>query len=110
MDEEEIKRLLAQRAMKKLDIARRAREIVIEVITSPGCPYCPRAVEMAKRLTEKYGVVSRELSTSTPEGMEKAARHHIMGTPTVLINDEVVFIGVPEFDKFEEEIRRRLHV
>lgn len=81
-------------------------KVVIEVITSPGCPYCPIAWAMAQELERKYdGVVARELSVATPEGRKKAMEHNIMGTPTILINNRVEFIGVPSFADFENRVR-----
>ena len=84
-------------------------KVVIEVVTSPGCPYCPIAWAMAQELAKKYrGIVARELSVATPEGRRKAMEHGIMGTPTVLINNRVEFIGVPNFAEFEMRVKRYL--
>ncbi|GAB6102116.1 hypothetical protein JCM16138_13390 [Thermococcus atlanticus] len=105
------------RRRKMLELMKRAgiietkpkRKVVIEVITSPGCPYCPIAVAMAKELERKYeGVMARELSVATPEGQRKAMEHNILGTPTILINNRVEFIGVPNFAEFERKVREKL--
>ncbi|WP_148882426.1 thioredoxin family protein [Thermococcus aciditolerans] len=85
------------------------KKVVIEVITSPGCPYCPIAWAMAQELERKYeGVIARELSVATPEGQRKAMEHNIMGTPTILIDNRVEFIGVPNFAEFERRVREKL--
>ncbi|WP_457751969.1 thioredoxin family protein [Thermococcus sp.] len=85
------------------------KKVVIEVITSPGCPYCPRALGMAKELEKKYeGVVARELSVSTPEGRRKAVEHNLLGTPTILIDNNVEFVGVPDFAEFEKRVGEKL--
>lgn len=87
----------------------RGPKVVIEVITSPGCPYCPIAWAMAQEIARKYdGVVAKEVSVATPEGQRKAMEHNIMGTPTVLINNRVEFIGVPNFGEFERRVRAYL--
>ncbi len=105
------------RRKKMLELMKRAgmielkpkRKVVIEIITSPGCPYCPIAWAMAQELERKYeGVVARELSVATPEGQRKAMEHNIMGTPTVLIDNRVEFIGVPNFGEFERRVRKKL--
>ncbi|WP_457742617.1 thioredoxin family protein [Thermococcus sp.] len=105
------------RRKKMLELMKRAgiievkpkRKVVIEVITSPGCPYCPMAVAMAKELESRYdGVIVRELSVATPEGQRKAMEHNILGTPTILINNRVEFIGVPNFSEFEKRVRKKL--
>ncbi|WP_052315906.1 thioredoxin family protein [Thermococcus sp. PK] len=85
------------------------KEKVIEVITSPTCPYCPIAWSMAQEIARKYeGVVAKEVSVATPEGQRKAMEHNIMGTPTILINNRVEFIGVPNFAEFERRVRQYL--
>ncbi|AAL81581.1 glutaredoxin/thioredoxin-like protein [Pyrococcus furiosus DSM 3638] len=85
------------------------KKVIIEVITAPGCPYCPIAVQMAREIEKKYpGVIVRELSVATPEGRRKAMEHNILGTPTILINNRVEFIGVPRFIDFERRVRELL--
>jgi len=85
------------------------RKVVIEVITSPSCPYCPTAWVMAVELERKYeGVIARELSVATPEGQRKAMEHNVMGTPTILIDNRVEFIGLPNFAEFEGIVKKKL--
>ncbi|MDV3104234.1 thioredoxin family protein [Thermococcus waiotapuensis] len=105
------------RRKKMLELMKRAGmiegnngpKVVIEVITSPGCPYCPIAWAMAQELERKYdGVIARELSVATPEGRRKAMEHNILGTPTILINNRVEFIGLPNFAEFERRVRELL--
>nr|WP_206204023.1 thioredoxin family protein [Thermococcus sp. ES12] len=92
-----------------IEVKPKGPKVVIEVITSPGCPYCPIAWAMARELERKYeGVIARELSVATPEGQRKAMEHNILGTPTVLINDRVEFVGVPNFGEFERRVRGKL--
>ena len=98
--------------MKKagmIEVKPKEPRVVIEVITSPGCPYCPIAWAMAQELERKYeGVIARELSVATPEGQRKVMEHGIMGTPTILIDNKVEFIGVPNFAEFERRMREKL--
>lgn len=92
-----------------IEVKPKGPKVLIEVITAPGCPYCPIAVQMAKELERKYeGVVAKELSVATPEGQRKAMEHNILGTPTILINNRVEFIGVPNFGEFERKVRALL--
>ncbi|USS39887.1 thioredoxin family protein [Thermococcus aggregans] len=113
MDElEMIRRKKMLELMKKagmIEVKPKKPKVIIEVITAPGCPYCPIAVQMAKELEKKYeGVVAKEISVATPEGQKKAMEHNIMGTPTILINNRVEFIGVPNFAEFERRVRQYL--
>ncbi|AEH24567.1 thioredoxin family protein [Pyrococcus yayanosii] len=113
MDElEMIRRKKMLELMKRMGIIEekpKRPKVTIEVITSPTCPYCPIALAMAQEIARKYkGVVARELSIATPEGRRKAMEHNIMGTPTILINNRVEFIGVPNFAEFERKVRQYL--
>lgn len=113
MDElEMIRRKKMLELMKKagmIEVKPKEPKVVIEVITSPTCPYCPIAWSMAQEIARKYeGVVAKEVSVATPEGQRKAMEHNIMGTPTILINNRVEFIGVPNFAEFERRVRQYL--
>ncbi|WP_324736021.1 thioredoxin family protein [Thermococcus sp. SY098] len=113
MDELEMirrkKMLELMKRMGMVEIKPKGPRVVIEVITSPTCPYCPIALQMAQEIAKKYpGVVVKELSVATPEGRKRAMEHNILGTPTILINNKVEFIGVPPFVEFERKVKEKL--
>ena len=69
---------------------------VIEVFTSPTCPHCPRALEMARQLAmEMPGIKVVEQSTATPQGFARAAFYDVQAVPTVFINGKRAFVGAP---------------
>ena len=106
-DVDDIKRKKREEIMNDLkgNSTSKNSKVKIEVITSPGCPHCPKAVKMAEELSNSYEKVeSQEVSITTKKGKEKAKKHRIMGTPTVLANDEVVSVGVPDPKTFENKI------
>jgi len=74
------------------------KKVLIQVITSPTCPYCPLAVEMAERVSKALGVDFEEVSVATRKGLELARKHGIMGVPAILINGKLAFEGVPPSD------------
>ncbi|AEA47251.1 thioredoxin family protein [Archaeoglobus veneficus] len=77
----------------------------IKLLTSPTCPYCPKAREVLKKLTEKRkDVVVLELSVTTDEGMKEALRFGIKSVPAIIVNDEYVFVGVPALEELENVI------
>lgn len=89
---------------KKLeDLMKRQQEsltpkppIIIEVFTSPSCPHCPRALEMAKQLAMQMpGIRVVEQSTATPQGYAKAALYGVQAVPTIFINCKRAFVGAP---------------
>jgi len=103
--------IIRRRIMRELMSQTRKprKKILVEVITSPGCPYCPIALRIAKEVSKKYDNVEvREISVVTPYGREKALKHNIMGTPTILIEDNVEFIGVPDPLEFEMKLKEYL--
>ena len=58
--------------------------VIIEVFTSPTCPHCPGALEMAKQLAMQMpGIQVVELSTATPQGYAKAAFYDVQAVPTI---------------------------
>lgn len=69
---------------------------VIEVFTSPTCPHCPRALEMAGMLAAQVtGIRVEEVSTGTPQGMAKAALYNVQAVPMVFVNGKKAFTGAP---------------
>ncbi|AIF70176.1 glutaredoxin [Palaeococcus pacificus DY20341] len=113
MDElEMIRRKKMLELMKRMNgIEKPKPKVIIEVLTSPTCPYCPIALQMAQEIGRRYqGVEVRELSVATPEGQRKAMEHNIMGVPTILINNKVEFIGVPHPGEFERKVKGYLGI
>lgn len=94
---------LAEIRKKKLEeLLKQQRErvaphpIVIEVFTSPTCPHCPRALEMARQLAmQMQGIQVVELSTATPAGYAKATLYGVKAVPTIFISGKRAFVGAP---------------
>lgn len=65
----------------------------IEVFTSPTCPHCPSAVNLAKEIAKERDDVKVELtSTATNHGSKRARTLDVMSVPTT-------FVTGPEFDR-----------
>ena len=78
---------------------------LIKLLTSPTCPYCPKARQVVKKLAEKRkDVVVLELPVTTDEGMREALRFGIKSVPAIIIDDEHVMIGVPSIEELEKII------
>jgi len=81
--------------------------ITIKLLTSPTCPYCPRAREVVKRLTEEErDIIALELSVTTDEGLREAMRFGISGVPAIIINDRDVLLGVPRMSELRRIVGR----
>lgn len=86
----------------------------IEVFTSPTCPHCPSAKNLAHEISKgRDDVRVIERSTATSEGSARARRFKIMTVPTILItgpatNEVFGFQGTPSKKKVIEAIEMSL--
>ncbi|NTV24391.1 MAG: hypothetical protein HGA85_08575 [Nanoarchaeota archaeon] len=77
------------------------RSAIIEVFTSPTCPFCPGAVKIAKELeNERKEVTVKVYSTATPEGNKRAGHLDVRSVPTMFVTgpgypDRIGYVGVP---------------
>ncbi len=79
----------------------------IQVYTGANCPKCPPAKEVAKRLCEEKGFEFEELNME--ENMIDALQKQIASTPSIVIDDDVVFRGTaPEYEDLKKEAEKRL--
>ncbi len=83
---------------KSIDIIRKVK---IEVFTSPTCPHCHPALNLAKQIEkERDDVKVTELSTATPHGHRKAEQMGVMALPTIFVRgpaypQDIGFRGLP---------------
>jgi small redox-active disulfide protein 1 len=79
--------------------------ILIELFTSPTCPYCPRAKEIAEKIVRRMpGVILIERDVSEPENAAIARSYGIQGVPAMVINRKYRILGVPR----EEQLMQYL--
>ena len=77
--------------------------VEIKLLTSPTCPYCPKAREVVKRLAEsEKDVIAMELDVTTEEGLKEALKFGIRAVPAIIIND---LVGVPSLNELKRMIR-----
>jgi len=67
--------------------------VELKIFTLPTCPKCPRAKAIAKEVAEKFNIKYREIDLSTHEGLREGLMYQIMGTPSIVVDDEVVARG-----------------
>jgi small redox-active disulfide protein 1 len=80
--------------------------VVVKLFTSPTCPYCPRAAEVVRKVVGEEGVVALEFPVNTDEGMKEALKFGIRAVPAIVVNDEFIFVGVPDERELKMLIRR----
>ena len=81
--------------------------ITIKLLTSPTCPYCPKAREVVKKfVNEEKDAIALELSVASDEGLSEALKYGISGVPAVIINDREIILGVPRMDDLKRIVRK----
>ena len=76
-------------------------KVRIQVFTSPTCPHCHPALDLAKQIEkERDDVKVTELSTATPHGHRKAEQLGVMAVPTIFVKgpaypQDIGFKGLP---------------
>jgi len=81
--------------------------IEIIILTAPGCTTCDQAKGVVQKVVEQAGKEYSGLSYRTVDVVaspEIGARYGVLSTPSIIINDELVFRGVPK----EEVLRKKL--
>ena len=76
-------------------------KVKIQVFTSPTCPHCHPALDLAKQIEkERDDVKVTELSTATPHGHRKAEQLGVMAVPIIFVRgpaypQDIGFRGLP---------------
>ncbi len=95
---------LSERSVKR--ISELKAPVYIEVIVTPTCPYCPYVALMANMIAfESYKVGNRAVVADIVEAYENpdiADKYNVMSVPTVAINRQVAFVGLPYEEQFVE--------
>ncbi len=83
--------------------------IHIEFFWSPSCPYCPNVQVMLEDLINTdlgpY-IVIEMIDVDTPVGQARAKSYQIRGVPSLAIDGNLKFIGVPHPTLLSNEIRK----
>ncbi len=88
----------------KAVLANLPKEVYVETIVTPSCPYCPYAVLLANMFAyEAYKQGSRKVISDTVEAYENpdiADKYGVHSVPAIAINGVLAFIGVPYEEDF----------
>ena len=78
------------------------------LFTMHGCPRCPKAREIARKVAEEHGLDLVEVDMRTLEGQIEALMYNVCTAPTLLLTDDdfhVLFI-VPGREPTAEDVER----
>ena len=83
--------------------------IKVEVFSSPGCGKCGRAKDVLRKICEDENFENiqwREVNIL--DELDYAVELGILSTPSIAIDDELVFSSLPSAKKLRAELLRRL--
>jgi len=83
--------------------------IKVEVFSSPGCGKCGHAKDVLRKLADELDSESihwREVNIL--EELDYAVSLGVLSTPSIAINDELVFSSLPSAKKLRDELLARL--
>ncbi len=72
----------------------------VQILTTPGCSGCARVEKMLDQMNIKYDVVD---ITKNPEILQK---YPVMSAPGIVINNKLVFTGVPKEDELRKAVKK----
>ena len=81
--------------------------IEIKILTAPGCTKCDRTQAMVQKFVEQEAQDFPGLSYRTidvAESPEIGARYGVLSIPAIIINDKLVFRGVPKEKALREQL------
>ena len=83
--------------------------INVEVFSSPGCSKCGHAKEVLQELANELGGNKIQWrNVDVLEEIDHAIALGVLSTPSIAIDNELVFASLPSAKKLREEIEARL--
>ena len=88
------------------------------VFVSSGCPHCPKAAALAKKIVARYGshgVEYKKIRAKTDEAKEISGEFGITAYSTIVCVDDdknklFRFVGTPEENTFVDKIEKALGI
>jgi thioredoxin 1 len=81
----------------------------LKVFTLPSCTKCPAAKQVVEEVVKEYKLEYEVVDMNTDDGRLTGLMHHVMSTPSIAIDDEVIVRGEAlSKEVLEIEVRKRL--
>jgi len=83
--------------------------IKVEVFSSPGCGKCGHAKDVLRKLADELG--SDQINwheVNILEDLDHAVELGVLSTPSIAIDDELIFSSLPSAKKLRAELLTRL--
>jgi len=83
--------------------------INVEVFSSPGCGKCGHAKDVLRSLVDEIGGDKINWKdVNILDDLDRAVELGVMSTPSIAIDDELVFSSLPSAKKLRDELENRL--
>lgn len=73
--------------------------VKVQLVYTKSCVFCPTAKQMFKDLKKQYKFDYEEVDAMSLEGQKMVAKYSIMSVPTIIVDNRVQWVGVPQKDK-----------
>ena len=71
----------------------------VQLVYTKQCAYCPATKQIFKDLKKQYKFDYEEIDAMSPEGQKMVVKYSIMSVPTIIVDNKVQWVGVPQKDK-----------
>ncbi len=78
--------------------------MVLEVFKSSNCPFCPRAIRIAEAVLSSHNDILLQV-VDVRQNRQRARKMKIRAVPTLVFNNEVIYVGSPTIDELDEKLR-----
>ncbi|MGB3908429.1 MAG: thioredoxin family protein [Methanomethylovorans sp.] len=80
--------------------------VKVTLVTAQWCHFCPTAKKLWRELKEKYDFEYVEVDYDSPEGEKLIEEFSIVSVPTTIIDDKIVFVGVPDKNQASKNLEK----
>ena len=82
------------------------KPVTVHVFTTPTCPHCPRAVNLAQEMAFANSNIT-SYAVEVTEYPDLARRYHVTGVPKTVVDDNIEILGaIPEQDFINQSLAR----
>lgn len=78
--------------------------VKVQLVYTKTCVYCPVAKSLLKDLKKQYKFDYEEVDATSPEGQKLVSKFSIMSVPTIIVDNKVRWVGLPQKDKVIEAV------
>lgn len=78
--------------------------MVLEIFKSSNCPFCPRAIRIAEAVLSSHNDILLQV-VDVRQNRQRARKMKIRAVPTLVFNNEVIYVGSPTIDELDEKLR-----